>query len=246
MALSFANKKDHGCLFYDPYDISNVEQALPLLTQLKNCGRNDGLVKGVVRTFENGILVDECLENLVVANGRKFVAQRLFGTRHPSDAPVFDWNISHFGIGSGGATISGANVNLIGPEVCDLDLNIPTAQSGSPPNGQHLPSPGDSVRGINSVDYAVKSIEPSGLIDIIISDGLDCAYGPTFSYVRCVCVKSISEPNYLPTDDDYIMINESALYISDDAQTQLFAHICFPPKYVEKKSEFVIEWYILC
>ena len=75
---------------------------------------------------------------------------------------------------------------------------------------------------------------------------IDCDFGPTFSYVRCVCVKSISEPNYLPEDDDYILINESCLYYSDGNDAYAFAHICFPPKYVEKKSEFVVEWYILC
>lgn len=246
MSITFANKKDHNLQYYDPYDVSNVEQALPKLQQLKQFGRNDGLVKGVIRLFENGKLIGECLENLVVANGRKFVAQRLFGTRHPSDAPVFDWEISHFGIGSGGATISGSVVNLIGPEVCDQDLNEPIAFSGNPTNSIHLASPGDAVRGISPVDFAIKPIEPSGLIDIILTQDLDCAFGPTFSYVRAVCVKSISEPNYLPNEDDYVMINESGLYISDGTSTQIFAHICFPPKYVEKKSEFVIEWYILC
>ena len=48
------------------------------------------------------------------------------------------------------------------------------------------------------------------------------------------------------SDDDYVMVNESALYLSDRTSTEIFAHICFPPKYIEKKSEFVIEWYILC
>jgi len=246
MSITFAKKRNHGCVHYDPYDVSNVEQALPQLQQLRNYGRNDGLVKGVVRLFEDGKLVDECLENLVVANGRKFVAQRLFGTRHPSDAPVFDWEISHFGVGSGGATMSGSSVNLIGPEVCDLDMNIPTPFSGNPVNSSHLESPGDLTRGVDIIPHAIKPIEPTGLIDIIMTQDILCDAGPTFSYVRCVCVKSISEPNYLPNEDDYIMINESGLYISDGTSTQIFAHICFPPKYVEKKSEFVIEWYILC
>jgi len=245
MSIIF-NKRSHGCNFYDPYDQASIEGVLPRLQELKNYGRNDGLVKGVVRLFENGKLVDECMENLVVANGRKFVAQRLFGTRHPSDPPVFDWEISHFGVGSGGATISGSNVNLVGPETCDLDLNTPIPFSGSPVNTAHLTSPGDAIRGIVPSPYTVKSIEPSGLTDIILTNDIDCAYGPTYSYVRAVCVKSISEPNYLPNESDYIMINESALYLSDGTDTEIFAHICFPPKYIEKKSEFVIEWFILC
>lgn len=246
MSIIFSQKKNHMCKFYDPYDLNNVKQVLPELNNLKKHGRNDGLVKGVVRLFKNGKLIDGCRGNLVVANGRKYVAQRLFGTRHPSDAPVFDWEISHFGIGSGGATISGSSVNLVGPEICDLDINIPTPLSGDPVNNLHLTSPGDSVRGINPIDNSIKPINLNGLTDIIMTQDIECDYGATFSYVRCICVKEISEPNYLPTDNDYIMINESGLYISDGSETQLFAHICFPPKYVEKKSEFVIEWYILC
>jgi len=246
MSIVFENKKSHMCKYYDPYDLDNINNVLPTLNNLRKYGRNDGLVKGVVRLFENGKLIGECLENLVVANGRKYVAQRLFGTRHPSDAPVFDWEISHFGFGSGGATVNSSIVNLVGPEVCDLDMNSPIAFSGNPVNSAHLSSPGDATRGISPVLNSIKSIEPAGRIDIILTPNLSCAYGLTFSYVRCVCVKSISEPNYLLNDDDYILINESGLYISDRTSTQMFAHICFPPKYVEKKSEFVIEWYILC
>jgi len=245
MSITFKNKKKHMCQYYDPYDIDSINQALPILNDLRKYGRNDGLIKGVVRLFENGKLIGECLENLVVANGRRYVAQRLFGTRHQSDGPIYDWEISHFGIGSGGATINASVVNLIGPEVCDLDLNSPIAFSGSPVNTAHLTSPGDDERGIVAVPNAIKSIKPAGFTDIILTSDINCSRN-VYSYVRCVCVKSISEPNYLLNDDDYIMINESGLYISDRTDTQMFAHICFPPKYVEKKSEFVIEWYILC
>ncbi len=243
MSIIFGNKQHHNCKYYDPYDVESVNQVLPILSKLREYGRNDGLIKGVVRLFENGKLIGECLENLVVAKGRKFVAQRLFGTRHPSDEPVFDWEISHFGIGSGGATIAGSIVNLVGPEVCDLDMNAPIAFSGNPANNIHLASPGDTSRGILSVGHAIKRIAQT---DIILTPNLNCAYGPTFSYVRSFCVKAISEPNYLVNENDYVMINESGLYITDGTSTQMFAHICFPPKYVEKKSEFVIEWYILC
>jgi hypothetical protein len=246
------HRHSHTLKHYDPYDKKNIIAALPLLSELKTKGRNDGLLKGVVRTIQDGKLVDECIENIIVARGRRYVAQRLFGTRHPSDAPVYNWEISHFGLGSGGAVISGSTVNLMGPETCDLDLYEPLPQAGSPPITSYLTSPGDGIRGIAAEPYAAKPIEPSGSVDIIATEDIECEYGLTFSYVRCICVKSIGEPNYLPTDDDYIMINEACLYYTDslinpnNASTALFAHICFPPKYVEKKSEFVVEWYILC
>ncbi len=250
--IEIVNPKSHNFKHYDPYDKTNIKNALPLLSELKTNGRNDGVLKGVVRTFQDGKLVDECIENIIVARGRRFVAQRLFGTRHPSDAPIFGWEISHFGLGSGGAITSGSSVNLVGPETCDLDLYEPLPLSGNPPINTFLTSSGDSVRGTATVDYAAKPIEPTGSIDIIATEDITCEFGLTYSYVRCVCVKSISEPNYLPNDDDYIMINEACLYYSDaitnnvNPSVSLFAHICFPPKYVEKKSEFVVEWYILC
>ena len=250
--------------FYNPYDTNNMKTVLPLLAKLKTERRNDGLVKGVVRTILDGKIIDHStmnildkygnivksdnavMENIVVARGRRYVAQRLFNTRHTSDLQVYDWEISHFGLGSGGAVIVGSYVNLMGPEVCDQDLYEPVPLTGDPPDPLFLTSPGDNVRGISPTEHVVKPIEPSGMIDIILTNDIECDFGPTFSYVRCVCVKSISEPNYLPEDDDYILINESCLYYSDGNNAYTFAHICFPPKYVEKKSEFVVEWYILC
>lgn len=250
--------------YYDPYDSENLKTVLPLLGDLKTNRRNDGLVKGVVRTFLDGKIIDHrdlnvldksgdavetsgtVMENIVVASGRKYVAQRLFANRHPSDQEVYNWEITHFGLGSGGAVVVGSYVNLMGPELCDQDLYEPLPLTGDPPDPLFLTSPGDSVRDVSPMQYAVKPIEPSGMIDIILTNDIDCDSGPTYSYVRCVCVKSISEPNYLPEDDDYILINESCLYYSDGNDAYAFAHICFPPKYVEKKSEFVVEWYILC
>lgn len=260
--IIFGDKKDHNLKHYDPYDVDNIRGVLPSLAELRK--KDKGLTKGVVRTILDGKIVEEdgfaivdkngnpkssncgLNENIVVARGRRFVAQRLFGTKHPSDLQVYDWEISHFGLGKGGAVIIGSTVNLVGPELCDQDLYDPVKLTGNPPDPLFLQSPGDNIRGVDPTDHVVKPIEPSGMVDIILTQDIQCDFGPTFSYVRCVCVKSIQEPNYLPEDDDYILINESCLYYSNGNDAYAFAHICFPPKYVEKKSEFVVEWYILC
>lgn len=257
--------KPHHFKYYDPYSVENMRSILPVLGDLKKNGRNDGLVKGVVRTFNNGKIIDHgttnivdkfgspvktannaVMENVVVAKGRTYVAQRLFASRHSSDPEVFDWEITHFGLGKGGAVTVDSYVTLLGPEICDQDLYDPLPLTGDPVDPLYLTSPGDNVRNVDATPYAVKPIDPSGMIDIIATTDIECDFGVTYSYVRCVCVKSISEPNYLEEDDDYLLINECCLYYSDGTDTYAFAHICFPPKYVEKKSEFVVEWYILC
>lgn len=201
---------------------------------------NNGLINGVVRTILDGKIIDEYIDNITVANGRRFVAQKIFQSKHHNDGDYRNWDISYFGLGQGGTVTIGTQVNLLGPEICDQDLYnaIPLSDNDI----GFLTSPGDDIKSISTVDFVAKPIEN---VSFTISNDIDCSY-TTYSYVRCICVKSIGQPNYLIDDDDYIMINESCLYISNGINTSTFAHICFPPKYVAKKSEFVIEWYVLC
>jgi len=245
--LEFGNKNNaHNLKYYNPYDTNIINDISPILGELKEFGRNDGLVKGVVRVIVDGVVKESILENIVVSPGRRFVAQRLFDTNHPADLDVREFKITHFGLGSGGAITSGAYTNLIGPNVCDRDLYSPIKLTGNPIDPLFLTSPGDDLRGIDPTPYCIKPIKPSGMIDVILTNDIECDFGPVYSYVRCVCVKSMMEPNYLIEDDDYIMINEAMLYYSDGHDCHSFAHICFPPKYILKRSEFVVEWYILC
>ena len=241
--------------YYNPdinamIDREGVEQKLGEIRANK-----PGMVCGAVRIFQDGEIVHDISPNLVVAMGRQYVAQRLFGIAHPSETevppavsvPVWDWKVTHFGLGSGGSVVVGSYVNLLGPELCDEDLYEPIPLSGNPGDPSYLTSPGDLAKGVNPTDYVAKSITPSGTIDIVAADDINCATGRTYSYVRVICSKFPGEPNYLQYDDDYLNINEAALYYCDGGQkVRTFAHICFSPKYVEKKSELVIEWYILC
>lgn len=243
--------------FYNPsldhiVDKDKVEQSL-----IKFRLNSDSPAVGVVRIFKNGEIIQDLTQNTVVALGRQYIAQRIFGLAHPSETevpnsaqseivPIWDWKVTHFGLGSGGSLVVGSYVNLLGPEVCDMDMYEPLPLSGKPGDPSYLTSPGDPFKGVDPVKYVIKPIKPSGTIDIVGSGDIDCPHGRTYSYVRVVCSKFPGEPNYLEFDDDYLNINEAGLYYSNGKdKVRMFAHICFAPKYIEKKSELVIEWYVM-
>lgn len=237
-------------MIYNP-DINLVQNDSELLTKLSNVKKSKpNMVSGAVRMFKNGELIQDVTPNLVVGIGRQYIAQRLFATAHPSESeidtdPVWNWKITHFALGNGGTATVGDYTNLLGPDLCDRDLYNALPLSDNDPG--YLTTPGDEQRMIDRKEFCVKQIVPSGTIDIIASDDLVCLQGQIFSYVRVICINSPGEPNYLVNDDDYLHINEAALYYTNGKdKLRMFSHICFPAKDVEKSSEFVIEWYILC
>lgn len=242
--------------YYDPNSIIEREHLETSLSKIRQ--NKTDIVCGAVRIFKDGEIIQDITPNLVVGIGRQYIAERIFGIAHPAETeipnathpnkvPIWDWTVSHFGFGSGGSVVVGNYVNLLGPEICDLDLYQPIPLSGNPGDPGYLTSPGDSTKGVEATKYVVKPILPSGSIDIVAASDITCSYGLTYSYVRVICTKFPGEPNYLLYDDDYIVINEAGLYYTDGSTNlRMFSHICFSPKYIEKKSEFVIEWYILC
>ena len=238
--------------YYNP-DINLVVNNKKLLSDLNDIkASKPGLVCGAVRMFNNGDLILDTTPNLVVGMGRQYVAQRLFERAHPAEEEIVEndeiwtWKVSHFALGNGGSTTVSDYTNLLGPDLCDQDLY--NALPLSKKDTEFLTSPGDILRGINPVNMSVKQIVPSGTIDIIASDDISCMQSQIYSYVRVICTKSPGEPDYLENDDDYLHINEAGLYYVNKLKSKLrmFAHICFPAKDIEKASEFVIEWYILC
>lgn len=233
--------------YFDENKYDWDEQLLERLSSIAKNSQKPGMIKGAARAFKNGELVVDLNENLVVGLGRQYVAQRLFGLEYEGESystPIWDWKVTHFGVGGGGSLMSGAYVNLMGPTVCDQDLYQPIPLSET--NDDYLTSPGDIVRNIDPVEYSIKSILPHGKIDLIAANDMNCTFGPVYSYVRIRLNILPGEPDYLD-DEEFIRINEAGLYYTDDVQNlRMFAHICFAPKYIETKSEFVIEWYILC
>ena len=239
--------------YYDP-SIELVKNDTVLLSKLHTIREtgfvNNKSVVGAVRIFKNGKVCQDVTPNLVVGLGRQYIAQRIFGLAHPAETeigtnPVWDWKITHFAFGNGGAATIGDYTNLLGPDSCDRDLYnaIPLSKTDT----SYLTTPGDHQRSIAPVQYAVKSILPAGTIDIVAADDLNCSQGKIYSYVRVVCTKFPGEPDYLDDGDDYLNINEAALYYTNGVdKVRMFSHICFPAKYVEKQSEFIVEWYIMC
>lgn len=185
--------------------------------------------------------------NLVVAQGREFVAQKLFninsfdGGARPD---LRNHRISHFAIGSGGATASGNSYTLLGPYICDVSLSQPI-QLG---NTSYLnePSNHDSGDNIHVYTDSVKPITTDGEIILEPDDygGGTCTY---YTKVKCVCKIPAGEPSGILSGES-VQVSEAGLYFVEPTtqNVKMFSHICFPPKWKEKESDLTINWYILC
>lgn len=210
------------------------------------------LTCGIVRGFLNGNLVLDYTGNLTVGVGREFVAGRLFDFEDykiegvASGTDIKNHSISHWGFGSGGTTMSEGFINLTGPSPCDNDLYEPIEMDN---RDENLDSP---TLGIENV---LKPILNENKSVIQTADIEDCTI---YSYVKIIIGIQPNEPSYLGSDE-VLKIDEAALfstnyqYLStlpgfdyDDVVARQFAHLCFKPKYIEKDSEFYLEWVILC
>ncbi len=196
---------------------------------------------GFVRIFlytKNSLIYDEGW-NLVVAQGREYVAQRLSNCYSYSGGTRENWTgyiVSHFAVGSGGSTVGqGEQITLNGPYVCDttlyeaISLQIDgylTEPSGVQKAVKHVTANGGSVL-----------LEPQGY-----SGGGTCEY---YTKVKFTCVVPSGEPADLPPDGT-VKIDEAGLYFVSGSTVKMFAHICFAPKWKEKESTLIIMWYILC
>jgi hypothetical protein len=223
----------------DKYNVSDVVQDSRLMNSLfrPNYG-----VKGLVyRILKDGIVVDGGLQNMVVANGRRFVAQHIVGTKATTDpTDLTGYVVSHFGIGSGGVTWVGSTPSLNGPAVCDLDLTTPIPFSDA--NVSYLTSPAEG----EADAYVCKAITTGGSIEIVENTDLASCLTPYyFTWIKFTCLKDAGEPTHAVAGAS-VQISESALYYVSGTTTHMFAHICFYPKWVEKESQFTIEWYVLC
>lgn len=188
---------------------------------------------------KKGLIYDEGW-NLVVAQGREFAAQRIFNSYAYSGGSRPDWTayvLSHFAVGSGGATIAGSPpaVTLNGPYICDTAL-ISATQLGV---AGYLTEPGGTT-------LAVKPITASGgsknLEAVAYSGGgTSCSY---YTKMKCTCIIPAGEPTSLAAGAS-TKIDEAGLYFVSGSTTKLFSHICFAPKWKEKESIMTIQWYIL-
>lgn len=182
--------------------------------------------------------------NMVVAQGRNFVAQRIFNY---ADATDFrNYRISHFSVGAGGASVNNDTVTLLGPNVCDTHIYKPITLNSThnEPGNYDNSALSNSLKDIYTSVGAVKPIDSLELISESYGEGtsITCAYN---TKVKCECIVASGEPNALASDG-YVPINEAGLYLVNGTDAKMFAHVCFPPKYKELDSILTIEWYILC
>jgi len=221
------------------------------LEMRKNPGRGPiGWVQIFLQT-KKGLIYDEG-SNLVSARGREFVAQRTFNITNYNGGLRTDWRkhiVTHYGVGSGGSTITGGGVvSLLGPYICDTQLitAIDLGESG------YLTEPG-------GITNAVKPITADGgsmVLGVQNYTGgvVSCDY---YTKIKNTCIIPSGQPTSLAAGDS-VKVDEAALYfvlnsaVDPDvdppiySDPNLFAHICFAPKWKEKESTLTIVWYILC
>lgn len=188
---------------------------------------------------KHGLVYDEG-PNLVVAQGREYVAQRVFNGYAYNGGTRPDWTsyiISHFAVGSGGSVVTGSPpvVTLNGPYICDTSLitATPLGVSG------YLTEPGGAA-------LAVKQITTSGGTKYLesstyTSGGSSCTY---YTKMKCTCIIPAGEPSSLAPGAT-TKIDEAGLYFVSGTTAKLFSHICFAPKWKERESTLTIQWYIL-
>lgn len=193
--------------------------------------------------------------NLIVAKGREFVAQKIFGINNDVSGgtrPAFhQYVISHFAVGSGGATVDGHEVTLTGPTVADTGLYSSITLGDE----LYLNEPAHIENGtedpiIHSYHNAVKPITTDG--DIVLEPVSYEGSPDYYTKVRCTCVVPPGEPSALdpgastPISEAGLYFVNASLAETDPEKVQMFAHICFPPKWKEKEATISIFWYILC
>lgn len=182
--------------------------------------------------------------NMVVASGRYFVAQKIFDVADGT-TDYRPYKISHFGVGAGGATISGTAVTLLGPHVCDTSMYQPICLGGTHDEPGMFSNPSLTAAEQKLYNYrnALKKIESLTLVDEDYNEsGSSCTKK---TKVKCECIVEPGEPGALSVNG-YVPINEAGLYFVGGNDAQMFAHVTFPPKYKEVESTLSIDWFILC
>lgn len=223
----------------DKYNVTDVINDPRLMSSLFK--PKYGVQGLVYRIIQDGKVVDGGRENMVVANGRRFTAQHIVQSKAATDPnDLTGYKVGYFGIGSGGVTWVGSVPSLNGPTVCDLDLTTPIPFSNA--TAAYLTSPAEGA----ATAYVCKDITTGGGIEIVENTDISVCLTPYyFTWIKLTCLKDAGEPDHVGAGTS-IQISEACLYYYSATTTHAFAHICFYPKWVEKESQFTIEWYILC
>ena len=182
--------------------------------------------------------------NMVVAQGRYFVAQKIFGIGD-TGTDYRDYLITHFSVGAGGATVDGDAVTLLGPHICDTSVYKPIGlgSTHNEPGMYDNSSLSDDLKELYTSYGAVRPIDSVTLVEEDYEEtGVPCQYK---TKVKCECIVGPGDPPALQING-YVPISEAGLYFVHGNDAKLFAHVCFPPKYKELESTLIIDWYVLC
>ena len=169
-----------------------------------------------IKDENDNILINK-KHNLVVYNGREYIASKVFNIGN-----YIDWNITHFGIGKGG-TASNDPTTKVGPNDNDTYLydaiTLNKNGDGYLNNGQ------------------LKPIDKNN-VSILIDDN-------TNHYTR-VRVDLIIQPAYEPDMPKPCKVNEMALfYTNSNGDYRLFSHITFEDLWLNENSMLKVEWNLL-
>ena len=125
-------------------------------------------------------------QNMIVAQGRNFVAQKIFSLAETGN-DLRDYKISHFSVGSGGASVSGDDVTLLGPHICDTYLNKPIGlgSTHNEPGVYDNSALSDELKDLYTSYGAVKPIDSITLVTEEYDEtGITCSYK---TKVKCEC-----------------------------------------------------------
>jgi hypothetical protein len=227
--------------------INSEKTSNEIFRKLRYERKKQGNPVGWVQLFEKNKLMYEN-HNLVVATGREYIAQKATSiVEIPSGGiDLRDYDLTHYAFGAGGATTDGLSYTLLGPDVCDQNLELPVSFDID----GFLNEPGEETgeEDIYSYVKAVKPIVyPSGnnSYEYLIKDYPD--EDPTCSHytqINLTLYKEAGEFDLLDTGAA-VPISEAGLYLTSGTDALLFARICFPPKFMELEAQYGIEWYIL-
>jgi len=203
--------KKIGRIFINKYSPKTNKEILQLNERIKN--PEDKIVVGLVDIYKNNNLIERT-HNLVVYNGREYLASKSFNL-----GDYKDWNITHFAVGSGGTDSNDPTVKN-GPEDNDTDLYHPLTLNKNNPHYLN--------------DGKLKPID-SNNIQILTDSN-------TENHRTLVQVKLEIIANQEPDLQLPAKINEAGLYYTKDNNFRLFAHTTFLDKYLEENDTLTIIW----
>jgi hypothetical protein len=241
----------HNVIHQDDYEIVDIINS-PFGSELIERKRKESPFVGLVRLYQNGELLKDTnsqegwLTNMTIVSGREFAAQTIFKRKHANSLlpDITKWQISHFGIGSGGSSgdCTSGNLSLTGPKVCDTRLYSPhiinrNALTAYWPESDATVTGGGSITAISNLDkndpnfpyrQVAKKIESctganatyTGSITVL--PNTQTSYvgcnGLFYTVVKCECIVEPGEP-IIDITMPAAKIDEAMLYCTDPTIT---------------------------